>query len=349
MKFLFFNFEFTPSHKTVNDGCERKNFLFAGRILPNFFRKLCGRPTGMYALLMAMMSLFLFSCEVAKINEEENDGRIEIPLKNDYLVFSDYHQFTNFLQSRDDYKTPESFHSLSSQLSFLMKDYLKNGSHKTELQNYYQLTEGTVPRPEYKYFSFIPGLNQDQLVEIEGELYKFDFDDVKVAMSGEATDFTSESTYKIEYSQVERRFYQDPTRAKVNVDCGYAFADLVQLYGSIFASLNIQSLYPLMSGYSIFQMWPDPNQSGNTAATISYHPDFSYSIDWQTYVCPSLYEDEYFWPQMIMSIPAPCSPKEVTLDLPYTRANWLGKVGHLLECEGLVTLPGMSKQFYRCN
>src|SRR5690625_6337695 len=64
MKFLSFEFDFAPPHKTVNDGCKRKNFLIAGRILPNLFRKLYSSSTGMHALLMAMMSLFLFSCDV---------------------------------------------------------------------------------------------------------------------------------------------------------------------------------------------------------------------------------------------------------------------------------------------
>src|SRR5690625_1126184 len=63
MKFLSFEFDFAPPHKTVNEGCKRKNFLIAGRILPNFFRKLYSSSTGMHALLMAMMSLFLFSCD----------------------------------------------------------------------------------------------------------------------------------------------------------------------------------------------------------------------------------------------------------------------------------------------
>jgi len=63
MKFLFFEFDFAPPHETVNEDCERKNFLIAGRILPNFSRKLRSNSIGMYALLMAMMSLFLFSCD----------------------------------------------------------------------------------------------------------------------------------------------------------------------------------------------------------------------------------------------------------------------------------------------
>src|SRR5690625_588222 len=63
MKFLFFEFDLASPHKTVNEGCERKNFLITGRMLPNFFRKLRSSSIGMYALLMAMMSLFLFSCD----------------------------------------------------------------------------------------------------------------------------------------------------------------------------------------------------------------------------------------------------------------------------------------------
>ena len=63
MKNFFFTFEFISPHKTVNEDCERKNFLFVGRILPNFFRKLYNNSFGMYALLMAMMSLFLISCD----------------------------------------------------------------------------------------------------------------------------------------------------------------------------------------------------------------------------------------------------------------------------------------------
>src|SRR5690625_7954236 len=63
MKNFFFTFEFISPHKTVNEDCERKNFLFVGRILPNFFRKLYNNSFGMYALLMAMMSLFLTSCD----------------------------------------------------------------------------------------------------------------------------------------------------------------------------------------------------------------------------------------------------------------------------------------------
>src|SRR5690625_872704 len=63
MKNFFFTFEFILLHKTVNEDCVRKNFLIAGRIIPNFFRKLYSSSTGMHALLMAMMSLFLFSCD----------------------------------------------------------------------------------------------------------------------------------------------------------------------------------------------------------------------------------------------------------------------------------------------
>ncbi len=290
----------------------------------------------------------MLSCEVENISKED-DTKIEIPVKEDYLAFSTFDQFTKFLQSPDDYVTPQSFHSLSSKLSLLTKDYLKDGSHSAELQDYYLLTEGRVPRPEYKYFSFMGGLNGDQMVQIDGKLYKFDFDEVKLAIHGEISDFDSESTFTVEYSQVERRFYQKPTRAILDVDCGYAFADLIQLYGSIFASLNIQSLYPIRAGYTIFQMWPDPNGNDDIGATISYSPSYSQSIDWETYSCPASYEGQPNWSVIIMSIPAPCSPKEITLDLPYTRANWLGALGPLDECEGLVRLLGLSKQFYGCN
>jgi len=317
--------------------------------LPNLSRILPKKPTSIYALVILMISMFLFSCEVENISTDQNDTRIEIPMKEDYLSFSSYDQFSKFLQSPDDFMTPESFLSLSSHLSRLTQNYLKDGSHSAELQDYYLLSEGRVPRPEYKYFSFMGGLNEDQMVEIDGKLYKFDFDEVKLAIHGDITDFDSESTYTIEYSQVERRFYQRPTRAILDVDCGYAFADLVQLYGSIFASLNIQSLYPIRAGYTIFQMWPDPNGSNNIGATLSYYPSYSQSIPWQTYSCPASYEGNLSWPQLIMSIPAPCSPKEITLDLPYTRANWLGALGPLDECEGLVRLYGLSKQFYGCN
>ncbi len=293
--------------------------------------------------------MFLFSCEVENFSKEkEDDAKIQIPVKEDYLAFTSYDQFTKFLQSPDDFVTPESFQSLSSHLSRLTQNYRKDGSHSTELQDYYLLTEGRVPRPEYKYFSFMGGLNGDKMVQIDGKLYKFDFDEVKLAIHGKITDFDSESTYTVEYSQVERRFYQKPTRAILEEDCGYAFADLIQLYGSIFASLNIQSLHPIRSGYTIFQMWPDPNGNDDIGATISY-TSYSYSIDWETYSCPASYEGQPNWSVIIMSIPAPCSAKEIKLDLPYTRANWLGALGPNDECEGLVRLYGLTKQFYGCN
>src|SRR5690606_32680364 len=200
-----------------------------------------------------------------------------------------------------------------------MKDYLEDGSHSAELSDYYLLTEGRVPRPEYKYFSFMGGLNQDKMVQIEGKLYKFDLDEVKLAVHGNITDFHSESTYTIEPSQVERRFHQNPTRSILDENCGYAFEDFNLLFGSIFASLSIQSNYPIRAGYTIFQMWPDPSGTDNIGATISYPPSYSYSINWQTYTCPAAYEGQYNWSEFILNIPAPCTSKNITLDLPYTR------------------------------
>lgn len=68
-----------------------------------------------------------------------------------------------------------------------------------------------------------------------------------------------------------------------------------------------------------------------------------------TYTCPATYEGSNNWSQPILNIPAPCSPKNITLDLPYTRANWLGATAPEDECEGLVQLFGLAKQFYGCN
>src|SRR5690606_18108025 len=123
-------------------------------ILSTITRIIQRRSTGNYSLLILAMCIFLFSCEEDNISKD-NDVKIEIPVKEDYLSFSSYDQFTKFLQSPDDFKTPESFQSLSSYLSILMKDYLEDGSHSAELSDYYLLTEGRVPRPEYKYFSFM--------------------------------------------------------------------------------------------------------------------------------------------------------------------------------------------------
>lgn len=317
-------------------------------IASSIYHMILSRSTVFNAIVILLMSIFLFSCE---IDDHSNDAdvKIEIPVKEDYLSFTSYDQFTQFLKSRDDFATPESFQSLSSYLSMLLKDYHKDGSNAAELSKYYMLIEGRVPKPEYKFYSFVGVLNQDKMVEIEGKLYKFDFDEVKLASQGNISDFDSESTYTIEHSQVERRFHQNPTRSVLDVNCGYAFEDLNLLFGSIFASLNIHSNYPLRAGYTIFQMWPDPSGTDNIGATISYPPSYSHSINWQTYQCPAAYEGQYIWPQFILNIPAPCTSKNITLDLPYTRANWLGATAPEDECEGLVQLFGLSKQFYGCN
>lgn len=53
----------------------------------------------MYVFLVIMMCMFMFSCEVDNLGNETQDARIEIPIKEDYLAFSSYDQFTQFLQS----------------------------------------------------------------------------------------------------------------------------------------------------------------------------------------------------------------------------------------------------------
>lgn len=284
--------------------------------------------SGIYALLIVMMSMFLFSCQKEEPISVSLD-KIPITAEDGYLVFEDIEQVKDYLMDRDKYTLPDGFMTLTKKLNIFLKEYSNDGVSVGDLSNYYKLIPGHLPRVEFKFRGFAPILNTDHIVKVGENLLKFDFDELKSTTSSSVDAFDKQN-YEIVKTTSTRKFnVKLETRdwEHLDIPCGTSYMDMQELYGNIFAFIGINSVYPL-SSLSVIVV-------EGAGGSISYY-GYSKSIAVEGYQIPSSLVGEKDWTQLIGNAIAPCGSRYVTLHLDKARLDWIGLVNPENDyCEGL--------------